>query len=81
LASGAGGRADCFRPLFNEDGKADRCLPHPDWVKNVFMRRRKQIIKRCEAALRIIEQKALERRKSASIRSTNTKRFTGSEGR
>jgi hypothetical protein len=67
LTTGEGGWDQCFCPLFNEDGKGDDCLPHPDWVRNVFIRRRKQTIKRCEQALRIIEKKSLERRKSTRI--------------
>jgi hypothetical protein len=67
LATGEGGWDECFRPLFNADGKGDHCLPHPDWVRNVFIRGCKQTIKRCEQALRIIERKSLERKKSASI--------------
>lgn len=67
LATGEGGWNQCFRPLFNEDGKSDHCLPHPDWVRNVFIRRRKQIIKRCEQVLGILEKKSLEQRKSTSI--------------
>ena len=39
-------------------------LPHRDWVANVFMRRQRGAISRCENALETLNSKAKERRVS-----------------
>ena len=65
LATGKGAGAECLRPMLNEDGMGDRCPPHPDWVRNVFIPRMRRGIQRCERSLRIIERKQQERRKRA----------------
>lgn len=49
-----------FRALFRvkrRDGKV--CPPHPDWVKNVFMRGCQRQIERASKALRRIERRRL----------------------
>jgi hypothetical protein len=50
-----------FRPLFGDS--KDR-LPHPDWVANVFLPRRRAALDRCNKALETLDRKAKERQTS-----------------
>jgi hypothetical protein len=59
LETGKGGRDHCFGPLLCSDDR----LPHPDWVRNVFIPVQKLIIHRCKQAQKSLADKARERAK------------------
>jgi ribosomal protein L34E len=61
LARGGHGHWHGFRPLF--DARHNR-LPRPEWIVNVFLRRRRGALKQCENALETLNGKAKERRVS-----------------
>ena len=53
LETGAHAMWHGFRPLFEMKARDGITLPpHPDWVKNVFLRRRERALKRAEKVLK-----------------------------
>jgi hypothetical protein len=61
LETGAYAQWRGFRPLFG--GSRGR-LPHPDWVANVFLRRRVAALTYCERLLETLAWKEKDRRLS-----------------